>query len=502
MAKLLKSNLRTQLTITIGIFLFIFILFWIISFQTLRELEVNGPVYKRIVQGKDLIADILPPPEYIVESYLVTLQMLGNSDSKLLEEQINRINTLNRDYMTRHDFWVAELEEGSMKRILIYDSYTPAREFYEILLNKFIPALEAGNIDMARRLAYGELRQKYEEHRTAIDAVVNMASDRNSQDETNAANSISVRTAILMSLGLLGIIITIGLSIFLSRGVTGTIKKVVTRLSEGAEQVASASGQVAGASQSLAHGSSEQASALEQSSSSLEEMTSIIKQNANNSRQANELAKAADVAADKGSKAMDSMARAMDEIKKSSDETARIIRVIDDIAFQTNLLALNAAVEAARAGEAGKGFAVVAEEVRNLAQRSAEAAKNTNSLIEGSQRNAEQGVRATQDFIGILNEITTGIKKVSELIGAITKASEEQSEGINQINKAVAQMDEVTQLSASNAEESASASEELASQAQELKEAVIDLSKIVGGNTRDDRLRDTKTGSSFAECNL
>jgi methyl-accepting chemotaxis protein len=210
-------------------------------------------------------------------------------------------------------------------------------------------------------------------------------------------------------------------------------------------------------------------------------MASMTKQNADNAKQANILAGEASASADKGANAMESMASAIQEIKHSSDETAKIIKVIDEIAFQTNLLALNAAVEAARAGEAGKGFAVVAEEVRNLAQRSAEAAKNTSSLIEGSQKNADNGVRATEEFMVILKGITSSVKKVTDLIGEVSAASSEQAQGIDQVNAAVSQMDQVTQQNAASAEESASASEELAAQAQQLQSIVSELTVIVEG---------------------
>ena len=265
------------------------------------------------------------------------------------------------------------------------------------------------------------------------------------------------------------------------RSITKPVNRIILSLSSGAEQVGSASEQVASASQSLAEGSSEQASSLEETSSSLEEMSSMTRQNADNARQANSLAADASGAADKGMNAMNIMSEAMIEIKKSSDETAKIIKVIDEIAFQTNLLALNAAVEAARAGEAGKGFAVVAEEVRNLAQRSAEAAKDTNALIEGSQKNAEAGVKSTEELVEILQNITGGIKKVTDLLSEVTAASDEQAQGVEQLNTAVGQMDQVTQQNASNAEESSSASEELASQAQEMQVVVEDLNTLVHG---------------------
>ncbi len=316
-----------------------------------------------------------------------------------------------------------------------------------------------------------EIRAKVKDHSAAVKAEV----------DTDASRAL----VFSIILSVIGTVAAVALGILLSLSIVKPLNRIIKNLTVGTEQVGSASEQVAGASQSLAEGASEQASSLEETSSSLEEMSSMTKQNAENAKQANILASDASNAADKGSSAMAGMANAIQEIKKSSDETAKIIKVIDEIAFQTNLLALNAAVEAARAGEAGKGFAVVAEEVRNLAQRSAEAAKNTSALIEGSQKNADNGVRATDEFKSILGEITTSIKKVTGLVGEVTAASQEQSQGIEQINTAVSQMDQVTQQTASSAEESSSASEELAAQAQQMQEIVGELNKIVSGKNSE-----------------
>jgi len=294
------------------------------------------------------------------------------------------------------------------------------------------------------------------------------------------------------------ILIVIGgllMSWFMARSITRPINRAIDGLTAGGEQVGSASEHIAAASQSLAEATTEQASSLEETSSALEEMASMTKQNADNARQASLLSTEASAAADKGSAAMSGMSEAIQEIKHSSDETAKIIKVIDEIAFQTNLLALNAAVEAARAGEAGKGFAVVAEEVRNLAQRSAEAAKNTSALIEGSQKNADNGVRAAQEFLGILGEVTTSVKKVADLIGEVSAASNEQAQGIDQVNSAVSQMDQVTQQNAANAEESASASEELAAQSQQLQAIVNELRFIVEGARANQRFADSPSHS-------
>lgn len=283
------------------------------------------------------------------------------------------------------------------------------------------------------------------------------------------------------------------MSFFMARSITRPINKAIAGLVAGGEQVGSASEHIAAASQALAEATTEQASSLQETSSALEEMSSMTKQNADNARQASLLSTDASTAADKGSNAMEGMSAAIREIKQSSDETAKIIKVIDEIAFQTNLLALNAAVEAARAGEAGKGFAVVAEEVRNLAQRSAEAAKNTSALIEGAQKNADNGVHAAEEFMAILKEVTTSVKKVADLIGEVSAASNEQAQGIEQVNSAVSQMDQVTQQNAANAEESASASEELAAQSQQLQAIVGDMMIIVDGAKARHRMNQDQT---------
>jgi methyl-accepting chemotaxis protein len=302
--------------------------------------------------------------------------------------------------------------------------------------------------------------------------------DRIAQEASAALASASM----VMIIGLIvALVIGIVLAIFITRSITGPVSRVIEGLTSGAEQVTSAASQVAGSSTSLAEGASEQASSLEETSASLEEMASMTRQTADNARQANEMASQAGTAAQKGITTMERMSDAIGRIKASSDETAKIIKTIDEIAFQTNLLALNAAVEAARAGDAGKGFAVVAEEVRNLAQRSAEAARNTSQLIQESQENADNGVKVSQDVGVVLQEIAGAASKVTQLVGEVSAATNEQTTGIEQVNNAVSQMDQVTQANAANSEEAASASEELSAQAGELNTMVDTLKAIVGG---------------------
>lgn len=306
----------------------------------------------------------------------------------------------------------------------------------------------------------------------------------------------------LLTIGVASLVIGSVLAFVIARSIIKALKQIISSLSEGSEQVSSAAGQVSSASQSLAEGATEQAAGLEETSSSLEEMASMTKQNADNAQQANTLAADARKVAGTGNERMSKMNEAIQDIQESSDKTAKIIKVIDEIAFQTNLLALNAAVEAARAGEAGKGFAVVAEEVRNLAMRSAEAAKDTSAMIEESVKNANNGVEIAGEVSKVLEDIVEGVGKTTDLVGEIAAASQEQSQGIDQVNTAVNQMDKVTQQNAANAEESASASEELSAQAEQMNQIVEDLSALVGGtsnaaNTVSSKRTLSKTDQAF-----
>jgi methyl-accepting chemotaxis protein len=250
---------------------------------------------------------------------------------------------------------------------------------------------------------------------------------------------------------------------------TANLNSILSQVNDASAQVAVGAGQVSDSSQSLSQGATEQASSLEEISSSMNQIGSQTKTNAENASQANLIAEEARKAAETGSGEMKNMVRAMDEISSSSNAIARIIKVIDEIAFQTNLLALNAAVEAARAGQHGKGFAVVAEEVRNLAGRSAKAARETSEIIETSVATIENGENIAQRTAKALEAIVTNVARSADLVGEIAAASNEQAQGVSQVNQGLSQVDQVVQQTTANAEETAAASEELSSQASEVR---------------------------------
>ncbi|MBI4667518.1 MAG: MCP four helix bundle domain-containing protein [Nitrospinae bacterium] len=299
----------------------------------------------------------------------------------------------------------------------------------------------------------------------------------------------------VMIIGLgVAVVLGLGLAFIITRGITGPMNRIIEGLSESSDQVAAAAGQISSSSQSLAEGATEQASSLEETSSALEEVSGMTRQNADNANQASSLARDTRAEAEKGNQAMGDMINSMKAINKSSEEIAKIIKVIEEIAFQTNLLALNAAVEAARAGEHGKGFAVVAEEVRNLAQRSATAAKDTAALIEEAVKRASEGSDMANRAGEVLHIIVESVKKVTDLVAEIAAASNEQAQGVDQVNTAVSQMDKVTQQNAAGAEETAAASEELNAQAERLKDMVGEMVAMVEGSSSG-RFRGAQAGA-------
>ncbi len=455
------------------------------AYRAIQKVKVGGPIYTQIVMSKDLVADILPPPEYALESYLTVLQLQDESDTGHRKELVKHLDQLVKDFNDRHAYWDTNLPDGATRTALLKESFDPAVTFFNVVKDQYLPAIEAGDKAKANALVAGPLHESYEAHRAAIDKTVESANADATRTEQFAASVEHDANIAFMTLGgvLVSTLVVVAILIGRQLSVAKKLGRLAASLGETSESVTAASTQVAAGSQSLAQGASEQAASLEETSSSLEEISSMTKKNADTAHETSILSANAKAASDKVNVAMAKMSTAIACIEKSAAETAKIIKTIDEIAFQTNLLALNAAVEAARAGEAGKGFAVVAEEVRNLAMRSAEAAKNTAGLIEGSVQNAKNGVLIADEVARSLSDITLASGKVNLLVAEIAAASQEQSQGIHLVNQAIQQMDKVTQGNAASAEESAASAEELNGQSRQLRDIVDGLVQLVQGGT-------------------
>jgi methyl-accepting chemotaxis protein len=278
-------------------------------------------------------------------------------------------------------------------------------------------------------------------------------------------------------------LLAVGTGFLLMRSPIKSLNLVIDGVTTASSQVNSAAGQLSATSQALAQGASEQAASLQETSATVEQIATMTRQSAVNAQNADRLASDATHLVGEGVDAMKRMNAAIGNIRDAATQTAKIVKTIDEIAFQTNLLALNAAVEAARAGDAGRGFAVVAAEVRTLAQRSAQAARETSELIVESQNRAENGVRVSDEVGSLLQRINEAVVNVGQLVREVKTASEQQANGTGQINTAMSQMDAVTQGNAANAEESAAAGEELAAQSAELNNLVQELLRIVTGSS-------------------
>jgi len=408
-----------------------------------------------------------------------------------------------------------EFEEAAISKEMTdaFSHFMKTRENFASYMDEFYDLCIANEDDAAYEMIKGDMRVAADEEKDAIDAMVQLKVK--AADETSHENATVTKGAIstMLILVAVAVFLAIGLGIFIARVISkplnemvksageiaggnldidirlhskdevGTLAQafrimlnrmndVLTNINAASEQVASGSVQVSDSSMSLSQGATEQASSIEELTASIEEIASQTRQNATNADKAKEMATSAQGYAQQGNEQMADMLKSMAEINESSNNISKIIKVIDDIAFQTNILALNAAVEAARAGQHGKGFAVVAEEVRNLAAKSANAAKDTTAMIEGSIKKVEDGTKIANETADALNKIVDGVSQAAELVGEIANASGEQALGVDQINQGITQISDVVQTTSATAEETAAASEELSGQAEMLKNQV------------------------------
>ena len=462
----------------------------VIAVTAAADALIYSQVKSVSAKSQDLVTNWLPSSLNLVS----IRSTLRSAQTDLLENMSTidpqETKRLDADYLSKieavqkglKDYKDSGSIDGPSGEQAYYDKVMAAFDDLKPKLEKLRALANANRDEEAASLYFKEVRPAIALAIEALQAEVKLNTDL-AYSVGNETLAIVHQTVMVLVAGVvLSIILGAVIALAITNGTSAILRRVAKSLEDTANEVSTAAGQVASSSQTLANGSSEQAASLEETSASLEEISSMTKRNAESAANAQDISSDTNAATEAGSRQMDEMVKAMGSIKTSSDNVAKIIKTIDEIAFQTNILALNAAVEAARAGEAGAGFAVVADEVRALAQRAAQAARETSEKIQDSIEHSSHGVKISAKVAQDLGTITSKTQQVDALVKEIAGASKEQSQGLTQITDAVAQMDKVTQSNAASAEETAAAAEELSAQSRHLMESVAELNLLVGSS--------------------
>jgi len=481
----MHSNMKmgTKLLACMGAVLGVAILSGIAACFTVRDLSktadhiINVTTKKRTLVGElnTVASSLLAQERGIVLGAILQQPAAVQQQKSQIQDAIAKSDSLFRSLEP-----TLETDEDRTAISRLQDEFRSVRQAHEEVLQY----LEHQQFDQVQKVFDDRVLPKLLVITAECDRLVQTESERLAGVARDATSKSSTSWWVLVFLAGLGIAAAVPVFRVI-QGINAKLRFVATQMAEGSDQVAVAATEVSSASQSLAQGASEQAASLEETAASSEEITSMTQRNAENSRQVAELMAQVDACVAEANRTLAEMVTSMRDINASSDRISKIIKVIDEIAFQTNILALNAAVEAARAGEAGMGFAVVADEVRNLAQRCAQAAKDTADLIEESIAKSTGGSGKLKQMESAIQAITQSATKVRTLVDEVSLGSQEQARGIQLIAKSISRMEAMTQKTAASAEESASASEELSAQAKTMETLVRELRVMVDGSQMD-----------------
>ncbi|MFB3925134.1 MAG: methyl-accepting chemotaxis protein [Syntrophales bacterium] len=473
------SNLQLGTRLSLG-FAAVLILLVIMAYLGINRLGMINDNLDQIVDNDNRKVawanDIIQQVDIIA---IATRNLALSRDPEFIQKEKERIETARTKYKEDFDRLTNTLKSEQGKALL--------KEINELTIqlkslnNRVMELGLAMQGEEVAKLVTQDLEPIQKKLNAAIESLIRYQEEKTAQSVKSAARAYASARLFLILIGSAAIVLGGLIAFFLTRSITRPINRIIEALTEGADQVTCASDQVSSASRALAQGAQQQAASVEETSSSLEEMSSMTKTNADNAGEANSIIKTSLRDMEEANKVMADLIASMEEISSESEKTQAIVKTIDEIAFQTNLLALNAAVEAARAGEAGAGFAVVAEEVRNLAMRAADAARNTTGLIETTVSKIKQGTLLAGKTHEAFEKVTDGAVKIGQLVGDIAAASHEQAQGIEQVNRAVAEVDKVIQQNAAQAEESSAASEQMNAQSRKMKNLVRELISLVRG---------------------
>lgn len=482
MGRFASLRLSTKLTLLVAIFLVGLVAYTAVAWRTLERVKVNGPLYQDIVQAKDVIADVLPPPKYIIESYLIVLQMVEEQDKGRVAAYIERGKKLRGEYEERQAFWVDDLDAGRLKDFMVTQSYRPAMDFYEVRDRELVPAILAGDKVRARELAYGKLQERYDEHRRGVDEIVRLATLRNQALEKDAAELVSSSTSTLI--GLAGVIVALVLwtAWLIVRSLVSRLQRSSVALMSTATQIAATSKEQQATVNGYSASTTEIAAAVKQISATSQELQSTLEQVSGVAANAASLAENGRAGLDEMdgtmrqlSGATSSISSKLAVIREKANDINLVVTTITKVADQTNLLSVNAAIEAEKAGEYGLGFLVVAREIRRLADQSAVATLDIEQMVRHMQAAVSAGVmemdkfteqvRHGVDAVGNINlQLGQIIEQVQELNGRIESVNEgmrSQSQGASQISDAMTQLTDGARQTAASLKEFNSATESL-----------------------------------------
>lgn len=495
-----RLSVGAKLYCLMALFTTSFVGYAVWSYNTLQTAKVHGPYYQRIVQGKDLIADILPPPEYIIEAYLYAIQVHdqaeGKEDLAKIEASLKQLQKLKADYDTRHEYWLKELTDEALRTALLTNAHEPAVEFFRLVENELAPACLSGNTEKAHELIHGPVVQAYVAHREAIDHAVKLSTERNAADEAEVAAVLQARTN--WSLGLIAgvLVVSAAFGWYSARATVRPLLNSATSLQHLAtHQISETSQRMRTNAQATTHQATLASGAAEQVSANAHSLASAVEQFEASIKEISSNASSAATVARTAVTATEQTNASITKLGASSIEIGNVIKVINSIAEQTNLLALNATIEAARAGEAGKGFAVLANEVKELAKATSKATEDIIRKIETIQVDTTNAVDSITHVTQVIRQINESQNAIASAVEEQTAMSSEISRNISEVAQGSGEIAKNITLVAEAAQNTLQGTDETLQAADDLEAMAADLLQLVG-ETRNELTRRLDSATS------